>query len=338
MTFILLLSNLFILSLSYLKITNLAYNTHYIEDITSLDSQSLPAETDYYIKLPLNLDKNITFYLKMPNDTKLFNIYYYEFSENPTEEEIKNTNFINEKNILEFIDKSGKAYSIYSYIIEPSDKYKVLYFKNNEPLKYLELYASVDYKIIDLGGKENFQFENIKKNTRLYLRINYNKYSGNDFEIKLNFKTSEDNPMIEVDVGSFIFYPKDEEIFQFDANWIKNLPCKNCNTRRNLDRNNLRAINNNYEYIYKMTTEDNIKYLALQIEPSADLETLEVVIEPFPDDGLPSWAISIIVIISFVLIILIMLIMSLSKTGKEALKCCCEISFCCCCVILSSKK
>jgi hypothetical protein len=62
MTFILLLSNLFLLSLSYLKITNLAYNTHYIEDITSLDSQSLPAKTDYYINLPLNLDKNITFY------------------------------------------------------------------------------------------------------------------------------------------------------------------------------------------------------------------------------------------------------------------------------------
>ena len=134
-----LLIALFSLSLSLDIIRNLPYNIYQIEDMNQYETKNLPEGNRFYIKLPKNIEKDTTFYLTIPKDITLFPIYSSEFSEKPKDEEIINTNY---KNEIQLKNRENQEYSIYSFNIEKSDSYKVLYFQNNEALNYLSFFAS----------------------------------------------------------------------------------------------------------------------------------------------------------------------------------------------------
>ena len=134
----LLLLNLFLLSISKYIIRDLPYNIYQIEDMNLYEAKYISEGNKFYIKFPKNSNNNITFSLLIPNNITLFPIYLSEFSKEPNDEEIINTNYNNE---LQLKDRDDQEYSKYSFHIKNSNSYKVLYFKNNEILNYLSFYA-----------------------------------------------------------------------------------------------------------------------------------------------------------------------------------------------------
>ena len=133
-----LLITLFFFSSSRDIIKTLPYNIYQIEDMNQYETKYLPEGNKFYIKLPKSIEKDTTFYLTIPKNITLFPIYSSEFKENPKNEEIINTDY---KNEIQLKNKENEEYSIYSFNIEKSDSYKVLYFQNNEALNYLSFFA-----------------------------------------------------------------------------------------------------------------------------------------------------------------------------------------------------
>ena len=185
-----LLITLFSFSLSRDIIRNLPYNIYQIEDMNQYETKNLPEGNRFYIKLPKNIEKDTTFYLTIPKDITLFPIYSSEFSEKPKDEEIINTNY---KNEIQLKNRENQEYSIYSFNIEKSDSYKVLYFQNNEALNYLSFFASnadltsTNYDIINYNMRSN-QFT---------LEAGYTRY----FVVKL----IPEDENLEIDIHAF--YP-----------------------------------------------------------------------------------------------------------------------------------
>ena len=103
------------------------------------ETKYLPEGNKFYIKLPKSIEKDTTFYLTIPKNITLFPIYSSEFKENPKNEEIINIDY---KNEIQLKNKENEEYSKYSFNIEKSDLYKVLYFQNNEAINYLSFFAS----------------------------------------------------------------------------------------------------------------------------------------------------------------------------------------------------
>ena len=134
-----LLTTLFLVSSSLDIIRNLPSNIYQIEDLNKYETKNLPEGNRYYIKLPKNFEKDSTFYLTIPKNITLFPIYFSEFSENPKNEEIIKTDY---KKEIQLKNRENQEYSIYSFNIEKSNSYKVLYFQNNEVLDYLSFFVS----------------------------------------------------------------------------------------------------------------------------------------------------------------------------------------------------
>ena len=134
-----LILTLFFFSSSRDIIKNIPYNIYQIEDMNQYETKYLPEGNKFYIKLPKNIEKDTVFYLTIPKNITLFPIYSSEFKENPKNEEIINTDYQNE---IQLKNKENEEYSKYSFNIEKSDSYKVLYFQNNEAINYLLFFAS----------------------------------------------------------------------------------------------------------------------------------------------------------------------------------------------------
>ena len=134
-----LITTLFFISSARNIIKNLLYNIYQIEDMNQYETKYLTEGNKFYIKLPKNIEIDTAFYLTIPKNVTLFPIYSSEFKEIPKDEESIKTDYQNE---IQLKNKENEEYSIYSFNIEKSDSYKVLYFQNNEALNYLSFFAS----------------------------------------------------------------------------------------------------------------------------------------------------------------------------------------------------
>ena len=207
----------------------------------------------------------------------------------------------------------GTNNKIYSIEIEPSELYLVLYIKIEETLDYLELYAKIDFIITEAECNKHYKFENIFEGNRLYFRINYNKYSGRDFDIELNYQAEDGDSPFQVDLCGFTRYPNDSEVFEIKKGWEKNLYGKPKFLK-----------NNNYVWKYSSRTYENVKYLSIQIEPKLNIENLDFYISS--SKGFPEWAIIIISIAIVIIIAAICILILISEKGREF----CGIFLCCC--------
>ena len=300
--------NSIIFSFSKRFIADLTYNNKYVEQ----DSNALIKGTDYYIRFPANSNTNMTLNITIPkNNNNNLTYYWTEFKNKPEDLDIINTNFTNNKQLTPI--NSDNNNKIYSIEIEPSELYLVLYINIEETLDYLELYAKIDFIITEAECNKHYKFENIFEGNRLYFRINYNKYSGRDFDIELNYQAEDGDSPFQVDLCGFTRYPNDSEVFEIKKGWEKNLYGKPKFLK-----------NNNYVWKYSSRTYENVKYLSIQIEPKLNIENLDFYISS--SKGFPEWAIIIISIAIVIIIAAICILILISEKGREF----CGIFLCCC--------
>lgn len=305
--------NSFIFSLSKSIIIDLTYNNKYIEDMSKQDTKNLINGTDYYIRFPTNSYKNMTLNITIPNNKNISSIYWAEFKSKPEDLEIINTNFNNNKQLIPINGTDNN--NIYSIEIEPSELYLVLYIKIEETLNYLELYAKIDFNITEAECNKHYKFEKIYEGNRLYFRINYNKYSGRDFDIELTYQAEVGDSPFEVDLCGFTKYPNDNEVFEIKKGWEKNLYGKSKFSKTN-----------NYIWKYSSRTYENVKYLSIQIEPKLNVENLDFYIST--GKGLPNWAIIVISIAIVIIMTVIGALIMMTETGRAIFGVC--FCYCCC--------
>lgn len=309
--YVFIIINSFIFYSSKYIITDLPYNNRYVENMSEQESKALINGTDYYIRFPAISNKNITLNITIPKNNNILRISWAEFKNKPEDLEIINFNFdknmeLNNRNVNDINN------SIYSIVFKPSKLYLVSYIKIEETLNYLELYAKIDFNITDAECNKHYKFENIYEGNRLFFRINYNKYSGRDFDIELTYQEKVGDSPFAVDLCGFTKYPNDSEVFEIKKGWEKNLNGRSESSNKN-----------NYVWKYSSRTYDNVKYLSIQIEPKFNVENLDFYISS--SKGLPKWAIIVISIAIVIVIVGIVILMVVSEEARSICLCllCC---------------
>ena len=309
-----LLITLFSFSLSLDIIRNLPYNIYQVEDMNQYETKNLPEGNRFYIKLPKNIEKDTTFYLTIPKDITLFPIYSSEFSEKPKDEEIINTDY---KNEIQLKNRENQEYSIYSFNIEKSDSYKVLYFQNNEALNYLSFFAS-----------------NADLTSTTPDRINYDRRS-NPFTISKKdtryfvVKLVRDDENLEIDINADYpigFYPD----FSLGYYLYNNETDPDITKRK---YTNLGYSSSNYDYdryqnrVYDLKNTNKFQYLGIKIENKIDIrQSLSILVRP--EYSLAWWAILLIVVGVIIFIIITALCL---RTEQGRAFCACLLILCICC-------
>ena len=214
--FNILIINLIFLSLESNIIRDLPFNIYHIEDMSQYESNAIQEGTKYYIRLP-KANSKMTLYLTIPKNIEIFPLYSAEFPEMPNENEIHKKEFSKE---IPLKNKENLEYSIYSFDIDNSDSYKVLYFKNNEALNYLSFYAnslkSSTYTITDISFDLTYPANNIDSNTIAYFRSSI-KEGTSKLRIWTRATRIQGNPRI--DFITFNSYPSDETIEGYSGGW-----------------------------------------------------------------------------------------------------------------------
>ena len=316
-----LLIALFSLSLSRDIIRNLPYNIYQIEDMNQYETKNLPEGNRFYIKLPKNIEKDTTFYLTIPKDITLFPIYSSEFSEKPKDEEIINTNY---KNEIQLKNRENQEYSIYSFNIEKSDSYKVLYFQNNEALNYLSFFASnadltsTNYDIINYNMRSN-QFT---------LEAGYTRY----FVVKL----IPEDENLEIDINAFYPYDYNHNSYIYPDFSLGYYLFSNENDPDITNQNKYQILpysSTNYDYdryqkrIYDLKNTNKFQYLGIKIENRIDiLQSLSILVRP--EYSLPWWAILLIIVGVIIFIIITALCL---RTEQGRAFCAYLLILCICC-------
>ena len=185
------------------------------------EERYLPEFTQYYIRFPLNFMKKFKFYINYPKTTNSFPAYSAEFSQYPTDSEINQKEFINE---LVFNNQEDPQYHKFTTEIEYKEQYIVIYFKNNEALNYLYLYAKTEMTINDIECNNKYEYENVDKETKLYFRVNIEDYPGEKITINLNYEDSDYNldfnnyeGAFNIDIETFKFYPEEGFLSSLDS-------------------------------------------------------------------------------------------------------------------------
>ena len=95
-------------------------------------------------------------------------------------------------------------------------------------LNYLSLYAETEMIINDSNCNHIYEYENVPERTKLFLRVNIENDSGKEIKIDLNYRDLYNNSAFIIDVGTFDFYPEEEDILSLLASDIlyKNLSGK----------------------------------------------------------------------------------------------------------------
>ena len=308
-----LLITLFSFSLSLDIIRNLPYNIYQVEDMNQYETKNLPEGNRFYIKLPKNIEKDTTFYLTIPKDITLFPIYSSEFSEKPKDEEIINTDY---KNEIQLKNRENQEYSIYSFNIEKSDSYKVLYFQNNEALNYLSFFAS-----------------NADLTSTTPDRINYDSRSSHTlaardtryFVVKLDLK--DENLVIDINAD----YPTYHNYPDFSLGYY----LFNTETDPYITNPSKYSIlgysSSNYDHyqnrVYDLKNTNKFQYLGIKIENKIDiLQSLSILVRP--EYSLPWWAILLIIVGVIIFIIITALCL---RTEQGRAFCACLLILCICC-------
>ena len=291
------------------------------------EEQFLPELTQYYIRFPSNFFKKFKFYINYPKTTNSFPVYSAEFSQYPTDSEINQKEFINE---LVFNNQEDPQYHKFTTEIEYKEQYIVIYFKNNEALNYLYLYAKTEIAINDIECNNKYEYENVNKETKLYFRVNIEDYPGEKITINLNYEDSDYNPdfnnyesNFNIDVETFKFYPEEGYLSSLDS-LINNLnPEVVFNRYNNTD-------NVTMQYSFKPNNEP--KYLIIQIETIKHMDFFSLVITPEnngKESSFPIWIIAIISIIALIIIFIIIAFVVIKTNGRyQSSDVCCL----CCCV------
>ena len=295
-------------------IRNLPYNIYQIEDMNQYETKNLPEGNRFYIKLPKNIEKDTTFYLTIPKDITLFPIYSSEFSEKPKDEEIINTDY---KNEIQLKNRENQEYSIYSFNIEKSDSYKVLYFQNNEALNYLSFFASnsdltsTTYDIINYDRRSN-QFILDAGLTRYFI---------------VQLVPEDENLVIDVDAGytSDYAYP-DFSLGYYLFNNQNDPDITNPNKYKSLTYSSSNY--NTYQNrLYDLKNKNKYQYLGISITNRL-LSSFYVSILVRPEYSLPWWAILLIIVGVIIFIIITALCL---RTEQGRAFCACLLILCICC-------
>ena len=311
-----LLIALFSLSLSLDIIRNVPYNIYQVEDLNQYETKNLPEGNRFYIKLPKNIEKDTTFYLTIPKDITLFPIYSSEFSEKPKDEEIINTDY---KNEIQLKNRENQEYSIYSFNIEKSDSYKVLYFQNNEALNYLSFFASNSgltstvYDTITYDRRSN-PFTISRKETRYFV-----------------VKLVRDDENLEIDINADYPTPYNYPDFSLGYYLYNNETDPDITNPRKYT--NLGYSSSNYDYdryqnrVYDLKNTNKFEYLFIKIENKIDLpQSLSILVRP--EYSLAWWAILLIVVGVIIFIIITALCL---RTEQGRAFCACLLILCICC-------
>ena len=225
------------------------------------EERYLPELTQYYIRFPSNFFKKFKFYINYPKTTTFFPVYFAEFSQYPTDSEINQKEFTNK---LKLINQEDPQYHKFTTEIEYKEQYIVIYFKNNEALNYLYLYAKTEIAINDIECNHKYEYENVDKETKLYFRVNIADYPGEKITINLNYEDLDNNPdfnnyesNFNIDIETFKFYPEEGYLSSLDS-LINNLnPEVVYNRYNNTD---------NITMQYSFIPNNEPKYLIIQIE------------------------------------------------------------------------
>ena len=316
----LLLLNLFLLSISKNIITDLTYNIYQIEDMNLYETKYIPEGNKFYIKFPKNSNNNITFSLLIPNNITLFPIYLSEFSKEPNDEEIINTNYNNE---LQLKDRDDQEYSKYSFLIKNSNSYKVLYFKNNEILNYLSFYALSNNNdnddIINLEYEKNNENISVQANTSIFFRV---KINSDDEKLYIKIKAPIKNSNFNIDLAFFAYGVTDDELRNIKGNGQKDFS-------RIISSDDVNEIT-----LIEIKNENRSLFLGIHLL-NEYTTYIDIIITPNKNnDSFPIWAIVLIVIGIIIIIIVISIIIGGKNENCgdvcEAIGQCCEAVAACC--------
>lgn len=330
--------SLFFISLIFLSLSqsepiikDLYYNIRYEENMKQYENGLLPSGTHYYIRFPSNFKDKLNFSISIPLDILIFPIYLLKFSTYPNNSQIINYEQEKESEEIHPENIENSEYNTYSYIINNDGDYIVLHFTTEDYLDYLRFYANIDFRVLDIPCNQNYYLQNIKKGNRIYIRIDYTKYSGEKFEIKLSYKPKDLDQGIEFDMRGFEKYPQNNDVYIMNNNWDKNLKGVKDSNEENLST----GTKENYNINYEKNTNKDVKYIAIQIDPKCDLINLEFYLDV--SKIFPSWAITLIVIGAIIIFVIIYFIIAIiSPKGGEAC-CICFQYVCCICAILGRK-
>ena len=308
-----LLITLFFFSSSRDIIKNLPYNIYQIEDMNQYETKYLTEGNKFYIKLPKNIEKDTIFYLTIPKNVTLFPIYSSDFKEKPKDEEIINTDY---KNEIQLKNKENEEYSIYSFNIEKSDSYKVLYFQNNEALNYLSLFAS-----------------DLKETIPTYRTLEYNSkhsisLSPREIQFfKIQLVPEDEDLIIELEAyyTSYHYYPD----FSLGYSFFNNPNDSDITNPSRYGNEPFSSVEYGTYQIRKYEFKNNMKYkyLGIRIYNKIDLgQNISIILKPV--SKLPVWAIILIVIGSIIFLIITAICLS-TKEGREICACLLIIFICC---------
>ena len=306
-----LLINFFFLSFQYDIIRDLPYNIYHIEDMSKFESKFIQEGTKYYIRLPQS-KSHMTLYLTIPKKNELFPLYISEFSHVPNDNEIMKEDFIKE---VPLKSKEDLDYSIYSFDIEKSDSYKVLYFKNNEILNYLSLYVhslkattlwvkdiyfGVSEHVNGIEADENYFFRvsmEQKSNLRIWTRSN--KIEGKDTQIY---------------IAGFPGFPTNETIQSYQG-WQKLEIQELSSSQYYADRTYLPSMNKNDLFlVVKVTSPTSFPYFDITVG-SATYGSTEL-----------TWWQIMLIVIGVIIFIILCLLGALTETGRAI----CAVLLICC--------
>ena len=276
----------FLISFSYNIIRDLPYNIYYIEDMDKYENKFIPEGNKFFIRLPYCLDKEIKFYLTIPKNITLFPIYSSEFSAFPKDEELINTDF---KNEIDLINIEDLNYSTYSFSIKKKELYQVLYFQNNEILDYISFYVHSNS-----SNENNITITNLTINYGLYI---YSLYNESSYYFKTNTKNLDkkvleietrthrsNTPNFQIDIKCFSYEPTDDEVTLVDNSWRKDL---------SYESEYYFPEERNYEY----EPDEEFLFCAIHMYNKNALD--ELYIRVSIKYKLPGWAIALMVIVGF---------------------------------------
>ena len=251
------------------------------------ETKYLPEGNKFYIKLPKSMEKDTTFYLTIPKNITLFPIYSFEFKEKLKDEEIINTDYQNE---IQLKNKENEEYSRYSFNIEKSDLYKVLYFQNNEALNYLSFFASTSDETIP-----TYEILTID----IFKSITISPFNVSYFKIQID---PDDDYIIELDAyHNRGLAPNIELGYHFFNN-----PTDSDITNKNNYGNEEYKSDSKDDYerrTYELENKNKYQYIGISIANKNSVSQI-ILITVKISKGFPAWAIVLIVLGGIISIII----------------------------------
>lgn len=286
---VLILANIFLLTLSDTIIRDLAYNNYHTEDMNNYENQIIPEESKFFIRFPYDSENEMKFYIILHENTTIFPIYISQFDEYPDDTSISPTNFINQI-ALNSQEKENTQYIKYSYNINKIKPYLVIYFQNEEALNYISFYAYsfAANTFSNLPMNHSLSIFSLKEHSSYYLLFDTSDGSRLQIETSASLSSS---PNYELDIKCFNRQPSEYQMTMIDGTWQKNLTYK-------LSDDNYKEFRT-YEY----ESHEDYQFCAIHIFNINALNELNIVIKMLEDDKPPIWAIIVGSILGVLVII-----------------------------------